>query len=152
MVIFAVPNVIGAAAMGWLLKGGVSQTIVVTHRLTIKAFSAVTATFQIFFAAWALGHAENVWWLCVVIALSAAMFYAIHAKAVTQVILAICIFIVSIVMFAAGHDLLKLPHIEIPTTHEFVVLASLVPVCLFGFVFCPYLDSTFHIAATAVAF
>src|SRR5688572_33083294 len=48
-VIFAVPNVVGAAAMGWVLRDGQSELLVAQHRQAIDAFSFVTATFQIFF-------------------------------------------------------------------------------------------------------
>src|SRR5215216_6488221 len=51
-VIFAIPNVVGAAAMGWVLKDYDSQAIVAAHGHAIKAFSLVTATFQLFFALW----------------------------------------------------------------------------------------------------
>src|SRR5215217_6810354 len=51
-VIFAIPNVVGAAAMGWVLKDRVSQSITMAHRPAIKAFSLITATFQFFFALW----------------------------------------------------------------------------------------------------
>ena len=64
-VIFAIPNVIGAAAMGWVLKDHDSQSMVFAHGRAIKFFSLVTAAFQIFFAMWMFeemrASARN-WW------------------------------------------------------------------------------------------
>src|SRR5438874_5606425 len=51
-IVFATPNVVGAAAMGWVLKDHDSQAMVQAHNYAIKAFSFVTAAFQLFFAFW----------------------------------------------------------------------------------------------------
>src|ERR1700677_654567 len=51
--VFAIPNVIGAAAMGWTLaKPGSSERIVAEHRAACVAFSAVTFAFHLFFLYW----------------------------------------------------------------------------------------------------
>src|SRR5688572_7339896 len=50
--VFAVPNVVGAAAMGFVLRDGASQRLVERHRGACAAFSVVTIAFHIFFAAW----------------------------------------------------------------------------------------------------
>src|SRR4029078_4524317 len=49
---FAIPHVVGAAAMGWVLSTGASDDIARNHSFWVKAFSWVTAAFQIFFAFW----------------------------------------------------------------------------------------------------
>ncbi len=52
-IVFAIPNVIGAVAVGFLNRTAEqSRATVVAHRSMMVAFSAVTATFQIFFAWW----------------------------------------------------------------------------------------------------
>ncbi len=52
-VVFAVPNVVGAAAMGWTIPSAShSVTMVQKHRGMMVAFSFITACFQIFFAMW----------------------------------------------------------------------------------------------------
>src|SRR5215217_5563964 len=48
--VFAAPNVVGAAAMGWVLKDGTSEVISDAHRYALMMFSLVTTTFQVFFA------------------------------------------------------------------------------------------------------
>src|SRR3954464_11105172 len=51
--IFAVPNVVGAAAMGWVLsRAGASERIATEHRTACVAFSAVTLAFHAFFLLW----------------------------------------------------------------------------------------------------
>ncbi|HEX3357916.1 MAG TPA: hypothetical protein VHS31_13170, partial [Tepidisphaeraceae bacterium] len=56
-VVFAIPNVIGAAAVGWLNRTAEqSVQTVKAHGPMMTAFSAVTATFQIFFTLWILGR------------------------------------------------------------------------------------------------
>ena len=52
-VIFAAPNVVGAAAMGWFLRlPGASESLLEQHRPATIWFSRVTIAFQIFFFAW----------------------------------------------------------------------------------------------------
>src|SRR4051812_34962605 len=50
-VVFVVPNVVGAAAMGWIISDDEHSHLVVTsHRLAAVAFSFITSSFQVFFA------------------------------------------------------------------------------------------------------
>src|SRR6516165_1703113 len=52
-VVFAVPNVIGAAAMGWVLRDAqASRRVVGRHAEAAGLFSLGTIAFQVFFAAW----------------------------------------------------------------------------------------------------
>ena len=49
-VVFAVPNVVGAAAMGWVLRdAAASERVTADHPTACAAFSAVTILFQIMF-------------------------------------------------------------------------------------------------------
>ena len=52
-IVFAIPNVIGAAAMGWVLRDpDSSRRIVEAHGPACRAFSAVTIAFHVFFVLW----------------------------------------------------------------------------------------------------
>src|SRR4051812_10077052 len=52
-VVFAVPNVIGAAAMGWVLRDWMrSVRIMAAHAHACIAFSLVTVAFQVYFLEW----------------------------------------------------------------------------------------------------
>src|SRR5437016_4359730 len=53
-IVFAIPNVLGAAAVGWIYRSAEqSRQTLEAHATAITAFSLVTASFQIFFAMWA---------------------------------------------------------------------------------------------------
>gem|GEM_PF-238370 len=52
-VAFAVPNVVGAAALGWTVSSPASARRLLTeHWFMVRAFGAVTVAYQAFFAAW----------------------------------------------------------------------------------------------------
>src|SRR5689334_21685327 len=60
-IVFAVPNVIGAAAMGWVMNSRErSRGVIESHRLACVAFSLVTIVFHVFFTSWfvrgVIGH------------------------------------------------------------------------------------------------
>ena len=58
-VVFAVPNVVGAAAMGRVLRdAGASERVVATHPTACAAFSAVTILFQVMFVGGVVHHFE----------------------------------------------------------------------------------------------
>ena len=51
--VFAIPNVIGAAAMGWTVRDGEhSRRMVASHAAAMACFSIVTIAFQLYFGAW----------------------------------------------------------------------------------------------------
>src|SRR4051794_2579723 len=50
---FFVPNVLGAATMGWVVRGpDMAGRMVRAHAPAMRAFSLVTIAFQAYFAAW----------------------------------------------------------------------------------------------------
>src|SRR5687768_1735608 len=52
-VIFAVPNCVGAAAMGWTIRTREqSLALVAAHDVACRAFSLVTIAFHVFFVCW----------------------------------------------------------------------------------------------------
>ncbi len=52
-IIFAVPNVIGAAAMAWVLRDRqASQRMISHHRAAMVVFFIVTIAFQCYFLGW----------------------------------------------------------------------------------------------------
>ncbi len=56
-VVFAIPNIIGAAAMGWVIRSrDVSEHILERHRLAIAIFSLITVAFHIYFVYWFVGE------------------------------------------------------------------------------------------------
>src|SRR5690242_19014571 len=53
-ILFAIPNVLGAAAVGWLYRSMDRDRVTAAHAPAMTAFSIVTAGFQIFLACWVI--------------------------------------------------------------------------------------------------
>lgn len=167
--VFALPNVLGAAAMGFVLRSRAqSRAMVEAHRPVMRLFSLVTLAFQIAFLFLVVGP------LAAAAGLTQAMFA-----------IPLALLVVAVLRFWAWRD--RPPHRGYPLViGAFLVfsaiqigrwflsggasgvpgfedagaialgralgtprlgpeyLAALAPVCLFGFAFCPYLDLTFH--------
>src|SRR5947207_10311230 len=66
-VVFAIPNIIGAAAMGWVISSrDVSERILDRHRLAVAIFSLITIAFHIYFVYWFVGDRLMGPWLLVI--------------------------------------------------------------------------------------
>jgi hypothetical protein len=143
-VIFAVPNVVGAAAMGWVLDRRRSRLMAEAHRAAIAVFSSVTVAFQVFFAMWVFslpswraGGGE--WYLLGLAGVAAGAAVRKFSK----------LFSISILLGSVGCAMGMFHHGEAalevwrPATSGWD-LPWLAPACLLGFGLCPYLDSTFH--------
>jgi hypothetical protein len=146
--VFLVPNVLGAAAMGWLIPSrAASEQFVTTHAGMIRVFSVVTIAFHGLTLGW-LGRellGRGVW----------GLFGAILAWTMVTRLLgrswhrwgAAAAYVLSLFMAAVliGHRMrlgLEFPRFEwLPNP---LAVAALAPVCLLGFALCPYLDPTFH--------
>lgn len=147
-VVFAAPNVLGAAAMGWVLRPGASERVVAVHGAALVTFSAVTVAFQAFFAVWAAGWLGVPPWalgagvlgLAAVLATGRGWAAGPAAWAVLGV---------STVALGLG---LARGVFAVPTAGEAPLGDQLLPlaaVCGLGFALCPYLDATFHRARQA---
>jgi hypothetical protein len=141
--------VIGAAAMGWIIDAQTSRGMVAAHRTAITAFSMVTVAFQIFFAVWAFTRppwqaAGHAWYL-----MGFALIAIVAMIRKSSKLLAFLILLASIAcavgMFHHGEArLTALGAQRVLVSVPSPSLQWLAPVCLFGFLLCPYLDSTFH--------
>jgi putative flippase GtrA len=155
-VIFATPNVIGAAAMGWVLRRpGAAQSLLETHAGATLWFSRITIAFQIFFLAWIvsglvrLDDLETTWkWLAVaavpvvgvLVLPSVASEHGSNMRRLVGACVIWCVSIVAAVIAITTTDL-QTWTIPVPTTS--MGAAFVAPVCAFGFLLCPYLDRTF---------
>lgn len=143
LVVFAVPNVVGAAAMGWVISRQGAERLVHHHARAIRAFSACTVAFQIMFLVW-LVKLEFVNLpallvpLCVFIALLIAPARRIGDGLIGAAILALSVAVFSWQWYSGGFAIKPKPP-ELPTDDVLFLL----PVCIFGFLLCPYLDPTF---------
>jgi hypothetical protein len=147
--IFAIPNVVGAAAMGWTLATpGASERMVADHRTACVAFSAITLAFHAFFLYW-LSHTPFTALIPIryaVIAVSIGVVCGIVSRWIEAagLLAGWLVLAISLRVMARGfvHPIFGV------ATHIFdqtaLPLIGLTVVCLFGFAFCPYLDVTFH--------
>ncbi|MBO6514146.1 MAG: hypothetical protein JJ974_09295 [Phycisphaerales bacterium] len=165
-VAFAVPNVLGAAAMGWVLRSrDDSRSFVDRHPRAVWWFSAVTIGFHAFWIVWISSFIRDA------VPMPEAYLFGAGAIAVAFAIssgrlirrglapqLAMMLWVVSAGVLVA---LMVVPDakpaldvlIEQPRTGAGVGHGVLwfVPVSIFGFLMCPYLDVTFHHARQNLA-
>jgi hypothetical protein len=149
--IFAVPNVIGAAAMGWVLyENGRSERIVREHRAACSAFSVVTIAYHIFFVLWFIPRLVGLPMAATVFALAAIYLVATVSRPNRDLSFAVIIWLASLTLLVLFIH--RDPHVAIPLTgtNSPLDLIGLAPLCIFGFALNPYLDHTFHRARQAV--
>lgn len=155
---FLLPNCIGSALMGRVLTAETSRDIFAHHGTMIRLFSLVTAGFQAFFMGWIASgagfgpFAGGV--LAIAISVPAALLPFVRTV-LAKVVIALCTltFIASILLVGGSLLIEGQPQIAqiakaAPLTGQ---LLWLMPVCVFGFALCPYLDGTFHTALRASA-
>jgi hypothetical protein len=142
--IFAIPNILGAAAMGWAFKTrNASLTVVAKHPHATNIFSLVTISFHAFFVPWLLSQLLGP----LAAALGTGMLILVSAPLLltrlSAPMLAGIVFLVSIFSASAlaGADALALPAWRGAAPFDLLALAA---VCTLGFLTCPYLDLTFH--------
>ena len=143
-VIFAIPNCIGAAAMGWTMRSAEqSRRFVVDHAVACRLFSLVTIAFHLFFLTWMLPRLVGPWGYVGSAILVQAAFTPLTRSRVTLVLSAITLLVsasVAVVLASTTHTLHP-PQVLLFPAGDMLGLAL---VCLLGFALCPYLDLTFH--------
>jgi len=159
-VVFAVPNVIGAGAMGWVLTSQESsRRTVQAHAFALRAFSVVTIGFQAFFLGWIPtqiheSSGNDAGTRIAQAILIVAAFFAIrlfvrragHALVARS---ALAVLGISLAC-AAGLILLRVGDYWSDVKFRPLMVSDhsgvvwLAPACAFGFALCPYLDLTFH--------
>ncbi len=153
---FAIPNVIGAGAMGWVLRRPSQSTRALgTHRLAIAVFGIVTVAFHAFFFGWivssltsAVGEVPfetRAGWLLPVGAATLLVAGLVAVRAVGPRLSACIVWGISCVV---GVLLVRNGLLDVTRTLARAADPAGVPflaaACAFGFACCPYLDATFH--------
>lgn len=148
--VFAVPNVVGSAAMGWVLSlPGQSERIVRDHLSACAAFSAITIAFHVFFLLWFVPRLVGLPAAAIAFALAAIYLLFTVSRQALDVRAAPLVWVFSLVMLGLFLSRMRRPDIPL-NGPELLGPAWLAPVCVFGFLFCPYLDLTFHRARQAL--
>ncbi len=146
-VAFAVPNVLGAAAMGFTLKDAqASQRMTEQHRPALRLFSEVTMAFHVFVVLWLGLRVFGEWFVLMLPPVAAALFMldarlrkgAWLAAGLTT---AISLGVIALSAATARAEL-ALP--SGPPALTELDLWLFLPASLFGFALCPYMDLTFH--------
>ncbi len=145
---FAVPNVVGAGAGGWVLaRPGQAERMRERHAAAVRSFALVTIVFQCFFIGWLMQWAARgpvVGAVALAAAVGAFPLRSVRGTlllgAVVWLVSAVCL-----VGYVAGAGVALPEPRPMPTG-----LFWLAPVCVFGFVLCPYLDPTFLRAAASL--
>lgn len=145
---FALPNVIGAAAMGWVLyRQGSSEDLVATHSPAMAAFSVVTILFHLLFFGWIIRWLGGWTWVAIGGGVAIAAFPLLAPRR-TALALSAVVWIVSVALFVIAARSTQIA--ATPYGQPTLDLLWLTPAFVLGFLLCPYLDLTFHRARQAV--
>jgi len=145
--IFSIPNVLGCAAFGYVLKTPErSREMVEKYKTPITFFAIVTIAFHIFFIAILaqvylenFSHLISIWLPLTTLSVGACLAF-LPTK--LWPILAVAIWV-----FSAAVSTTLVPFNEIPQGYlPWQEAIWLLPITTFGFFLCPYLDPTFHTA------
>lgn len=165
-IVFAVPNVLGAAAMGWVIRSAESSRVIAErHRLAGTIFSGVTIAFHLFFVVAIIaplarsmvversgnGPASEALDLAAggMVAGAILMYLYITRRPDGERTLSWLTLAISVAVMIFMVPELESPIGSIARMNSLLGsspsdLFWLAPVCVFGFLFCPYLDLTFH--------
>jgi hypothetical protein len=149
-IVFAAPNVLGAALMGWVLKSPESsRAIVESHGGACRAFSVVTIAFHVFFVLWFVPRLAGLPMAGAGFALVAIYLLLTFGRPEADLVSGAAVWIFSIVMLAMflRTAAAVIPAHSVLPPRDALFLA---PVCILGFALCPYLDLTFHRARRAL--
>jgi hypothetical protein len=153
--VFAIPNVLGAAAMGWVLKSKLqSINFVEKHPAAVWWFSVITLAFHIFWIVWISSFIRRIFPLpdeylagvgAVVIAFSIASGRAIRFERTAQMAMVLIIVSIGVLIATFVTPMWGQPTSEMARSAPDPFGAYwMLPISVFGFMLCPYLDVTFH--------
>ncbi len=154
--IFALPNVIGAAAMGWVLRSKMdSVRFVENHPTAIWWFSAITLSFHLFWILWfahfirtafQIPNAYLYGVLGILVVFTLISGRAIRKGRAPQLALALLVLSLGVLVATFCTPDVKEANASLftPVPESAAAPLWMLPVMIFGFVLCPYLDVTFH--------
>ncbi len=146
-VIFAVPNVIGAASLGWVFRNQqANRRMVERHETACISFSLVTIAFHAFFAAWIIRRliGPNAG---VAVAAAFWVYWVILQWKSGGKILAACLTLlisIAVIVWGLANNQISLSPSFAATKPASMDLLGWSVACGFGLLLCPYLDLTFH--------
>ena len=154
-IVFAIPNVVGAAAMGWVLTSPeASKRFVEKHSGWVWWFGVVTIAYHVYWALWAgpmirdaLGLTDTYLFGAgaVVVAfaiVSGRIVRAGKAPALSAVLMLVSLGLLVAMLVTGAGDAATDALIEAPKSEYSAWFLG--PLASLGFLLCPYLDGTFH--------
>ena len=150
--VFAIPNVVGAAAMGWVLRDAdASLRLQTKHLPAVVAFSLGTIAFHVFFLFCIAGPIAGSWFVVPIALLSMLLAWLlshhVHGGWLIAAAVVLAVSVAALVVLGFSRAIaLPAQQGQLPTLN----ILWLLPVCVFGFLLCPYLDVTFHRARQAL--
>jgi hypothetical protein len=155
VIAFAVPNIVGAVAMGWVLRSAdQSRRMVGENREATVWFSLITIIYHTFFAAWIIRRIAGPEAGPAAAAIFFVFWAILHWKNGGQFLAPIIALAISIAVMAWGFwrgDLPDLAHPVGGMRLDPINNLWLAPTWILGFLCCPYLDLTFHAARQALS-
>ena len=149
-VIFAVPNVLGAAAMGFVLSPEASRRISSRHRTACAWFSNTTIALHLFVMIWFIDELFAASGLLVVMATALVAAGPRDGSDRLTLLSALVVAGVSLLAFALSLQFLgAFQTSTAPLRLSRTDLACFAIAGTVGFLLCPYLDVTFHRARQA---
>ena len=153
--IFAIPNVLGAGAMGWFIKSRIdSVRFVENHPTAIWWFSAVTLAFHLFWLLWIANFIKVAFQIPAPYlygAFSGVIAFTLFSKRAfllgraPQLALALLTFSLGVLIATfILPDAAEANLAPLKTAPQTLAPLWMFPVMIFGFTLCPYLDITFH--------
>lgn len=151
-VAFAAPNVLGAAAFGFVLKNAdASRAVVAKHGTACRWFGLVTVAYQ----AYLIGALAGPLGLAAAGIIVVAILAVGRKVSLRDTFAAVVVFAASIGLFAYAQSTGQLwTHLDpanFTGRHSTMDLLLFIPAAAFGFALCPYLDLTFHRARQATS-
>ncbi|MFK7790447.1 MAG: hypothetical protein AB8C95_13255 [Phycisphaeraceae bacterium] len=150
--VFAIPNVLGAAAMGLVLyRPQWSVNIVTNHRVACQNFTVITVAFHLFVVAWLFSKLFGLAAVpMLVVAVGLCAMLGLRNRNTAMLFVAVAVAVVSWGCFSwatQAPGAWSLAQWAWPTVENRLTKTDLLwfaPAALFGFALCPYLDLTFH--------
>ena len=149
--VFAIPNLLGLIAFGYLFDVEKARNALVRHRTAMRLFSLATVAFQLFFITWmtlrlqlpggmatVLGVGMGAW------ALALAMLRFPDSLWWKLGSLTCLCSIVLFILHLSGHGPGELARRPMSGDRDALELIALAPAVVFGFLLCPWLDASFH--------
>ncbi|MEE9368118.1 MAG: hypothetical protein V3V05_04545 [Pontiella sp.] len=153
--IFAIPNVIGAALVGWSIKSrSSSSSFVENHAAAIWWFSAITLAFHFYWILWFTNFIQAAFNIpayylagCIGIVCAFALILSRFSRLGKAPQIAFVLLAFSLGVLISTTSTTDLKDASTPlfnSAQQAMAPLWMFPVMLFGFLLCPYLDITFH--------